>query len=331
MSEPEAGESTGMRGQMTHLDTDVLAEFRAGLIGGRRGARIAAHLAGCERCTAVDEQLAGVRSLLASVPALGMPDSVARRLDTVLAAEVAHRNVTQGDAAQRDQAERVRGDGTGESPAPRRPGGNRGFRLLTLRVLAPAAAVVVLAAGGYGLSRINLGSSTGSTASSSAGGAARAVAPTAAASAKSGGHVNAPAAGPSKAAVPRPQGITAASFVVRVGQQELLPCRAQRSRSRAELLVPSGSRAPQTATTRISRLRAGKLAGGQPAAAGRERQLRGQPGHPRRRPHRRRGHRLDSGPGLLGHPPSRARHHLAAIGNLRALVSVHWKASQMRG
>ena len=94
MSEPEAGESTGMRGQMTHLDADVLAEFRAGLISGRRGTRIAAHLAGCERCTALDEQLAGVRSLLASVPALAMPDSVARRLDTVLAAEVAQRNVT---------------------------------------------------------------------------------------------------------------------------------------------------------------------------------------------------------------------------------------------
>ena len=38
-----------MSGQMTHLDTDVLAEFRAGLITGRRGARITAHLAGCAR------------------------------------------------------------------------------------------------------------------------------------------------------------------------------------------------------------------------------------------------------------------------------------------
>ena len=96
MSEPEASESTGMRGQMTHLDTDVLAEFRAGLITGRRGARIAAHLAGCGRCTLLDEQLAGVRSLLASVPAPAMPDSVARRLDTVLAAEVAQRDTASG-------------------------------------------------------------------------------------------------------------------------------------------------------------------------------------------------------------------------------------------
>ena len=163
-----------MRGQMTHLDTDVLAEFRAGLITGRRGARITAHLGGCERCTALDEQLAGVRSLLASVPAPAMPDSVAQRLDTVLAAEVAQRNAARGEAVQRDQAERAGSDGTREPPAPRRPGGNRGFRLLALRVLAPAAAVVVLGAGVYGLSHLNLGSSSSSAASSTAGGAARA-------------------------------------------------------------------------------------------------------------------------------------------------------------
>jgi predicted anti-sigma-YlaC factor YlaD len=49
-----------MRGQMTHLDTDVLAEFDAGLVTGRRGARIAAHLAGCDRCRALRDELAGV-------------------------------------------------------------------------------------------------------------------------------------------------------------------------------------------------------------------------------------------------------------------------------
>ena len=256
MSEPEAGESTGMRGQMTHLDTDVLAEFRAGLISGRRGARIAAHLAGCERCTALDEQLAGVRSLLASVPAPAMPDSVARRLDTVLAAEVAHRNVTLGN-----QAERARGDGTGESPAPRRPGGNRGFRLLTLRVLAPAAAVVVLAAGGYGLSRINLGSSTGSAASSTAGSAARAAAPTAAASAKSAGHANAPEAGPAQGAGPQSRGITPTNFAVVTGQRNL--SRANLAQQvRAELLVPASARTTRSPSARL-RGCVSKLVGGQ--------------------------------------------------------------------
>jgi hypothetical protein len=221
MSEPEASESTGMRGQMTHLDTDVLAEFRAGLITGRRGARIAAHLADCGRCTALDEQLAGVSSLLASVPAPAMPDSVARRLDMVLAAEVAQRDTAPREAVLQDRAERADGDSARESPAPRRPGGNRGFRLLALRVLAPAAAVVVLAAGGYGLSRINLGSSTGSSASTSAGSAAQGAVPSAAASARSGGSVKAPIAGPTKGAVSRPQGITAAGITVVTGHANL--------------------------------------------------------------------------------------------------------------
>ena len=246
MSEPEAGESTGMRGQMTHLDTDVLAEFRAGLITGRRGARIGAHLAGCGRCTALDEQLAGVSSLLASVPAPAMPDSVARRLDMVLAAEVAQRDTAQREAVLQDRAERADGDSARESPAPRRPGGNRGFRLLALRVLAPAAAVVVLAAGGYGLSRVNLGSSTGSSAS--AGSAAQGAVPSAAASAKSGGSVSAPEAGPKRGAVSRPQGISAAGITVVTGHAHL--SRAGLGQQvRAALNVPPSARTTRAATS----------------------------------------------------------------------------------
>ena len=246
MNEPEASESTGMRGQMTHLDTDVLAEFRAGLITGRRGARIATHLADCGRCTVVDEQLAGVRTLLASVPAPAMPDSVARRLDTVLAAEVAQRDTAQRGAVQENRAERADGDGVRESPAPRRPGGNRGFRLLTLRVLAPAAAVVVLVAGGYGLSRVNLGSSTASSAS--AGSAAQGAVPSAAASAKSGGSVNAPEAGPTRGAVSRPQGISAAGIRVVTGHANL--SRADLGQQvRAALNVPPSARTTRAATS----------------------------------------------------------------------------------
>jgi len=246
MSEAEASESTGMRGQMTHLDTDVLAEFRAGLITGRRGARIAAHLAGCGRCTALDEQLAGVSSLLASVPAPAMPDSVGRRLDMVLAAEVAQRDTAQREAVLQDRAERADGDGARESPAPRRPGGNRGFRLLALRVLAPAAAVVVLAAGGYGLSRINLGSSTGSSAS--AGSAAQGAVPSAAASAKSGGSVSAPEAGPKRGAVSRPQGISAAGITVVTGHAHLSRD-GLGQQVRAALNVPPSARTTRAATS----------------------------------------------------------------------------------
>ena len=237
-----------MRGQMTHPDTDVLAEFRAGLITGWRGARITAHLAGCERCTALDQQLAGVRSLLASVPAPALPDSVAQRLDTVLAAEVGQRHAAgrpaaRAETAPRDQAERAGGDGTREPAAPRRPGGNRGFRLLALRVLAPAAAVVVLAAGGYGLSQLDLGSTSSSAASSTAGGAARS-----AAGAESAGHVNAPAVAPSKAgAVPR--GIARADFSLVTGQRNLT--RAGLAQQVRAELVPVSARSTQTPSPRL--------------------------------------------------------------------------------
>ena len=238
-----------MRGQMTHLDTDVLAEFRAGLITGRRGARITAHLGGCERCTALDEQLAGVRSLLASVPAPAMPDRVTQRLDTVLAAEVAQRNAARREAVQGDQAERAGSDGTRESPAPRRPGGNRGFRLLALRVLAPAAAVVVLGAGVYGLSHLNLGSSSSSAASSTAGGAARAAEPSAAAGAHSAERANAPAAGPSRGTMPQSR-IGSASFSLVTGQRNLTRA-GLAQQVRTELLVPASARSTQTPSQQL--------------------------------------------------------------------------------
>jgi hypothetical protein len=179
-----------MRGQMTHLDTDVLAEFRAGLITGRRGTRIAVHLAGCDRCTALDDQLAGVSALLASVPAPAMPDRVAQRLDTVLAAEV----------ARRDYPERTQGDSSRESGTRDRPAANRGFRLLSLRVLAPVA-VVLLAAGGYGVSRmISPGNppaiSSAGRAAAPLSSAASSSAASAGSAARSAGGALVPAAGP---------------------------------------------------------------------------------------------------------------------------------------
>jgi len=152
-----------LRRQQGHLDPEVLAEFRTGLITGRRGARISAHLAACDRCTAADDELAGVSALLASVPAPAMPDRVAQRLDAVLAAE----------AEKRDYAERADGHRPGDPKTSRPPAGNHGWRLVSLRVLAPAA-VVLLAAGGYGLSQISNGS--GPQASSASAG--RAVRPT---------------------------------------------------------------------------------------------------------------------------------------------------------
>jgi hypothetical protein len=152
-----------MRGQMTHLDTDVLAEFRAGLITGRRGTRIVAHLAVCDRCTALSDQLAEVSALLAAVPAPAMPDGVAHRLDTVLAAE----------SSRREDSERARDGSSRDRATHARPAKHRGMRLVTLRVLAPAAAIIVLAAGAYGLTRIGGGPTSSATSRSAAAPAAR--------------------------------------------------------------------------------------------------------------------------------------------------------------
>ena len=152
----------------------------------------------------MDDQLAGVSVPLASVPAPAMPDRVAQRLDTVLAAEV----------ARRDNAERARDDGAAESPAPRRPRGNRGFRPLARRVLAPAAAVVLLAAGGYGLSRAGLGASSSSSAAT-AGGAAKA-ASSAKPTAGSRNAVAEPVQGPAA----RSQGITPGNIVVTISHRD---------------------------------------------------------------------------------------------------------------
>ena len=100
---------------MTHPGTDVLAEFRAGLITGHRGDRIAAHLAGCEHCRVTDARLTELPALLAAGPPPVMPPDVAQRLDQVLAAEVAHR----------DQAERVPHSDPPKAATPRRRGERR--------------------------------------------------------------------------------------------------------------------------------------------------------------------------------------------------------------
>ena len=82
-----------------HPDADTLAACREGLLGRRRSARIRAHLARCSRCASLDHELAAVTSLLASAPAPRIPDELAARLDTVLAAESAARARGESPAA----------------------------------------------------------------------------------------------------------------------------------------------------------------------------------------------------------------------------------------
>jgi hypothetical protein len=142
---------------MTHPESGVLAEFRAGLVTGRRRASIASHLEACDLCAGLSDQLGEIPALLAAAPPLAMPDDVARRLDLVLAAE----------AAKRDSSERTVDDSPAHRPASPGPRRRWDFRLVTQRILVPAAAVVVLAAAGFGLNRVIGGSSSSSAASGS--------------------------------------------------------------------------------------------------------------------------------------------------------------------
>lgn len=166
-----------------HPDATALAEYKAGLTGGRRARRLAAHVASCASCASVNDQLAAVTTVLASAPEPAMPDAVESRIMAALATEAALVTVTPHDteaahdtAAKRDTALRpVGGDGGGSR---RRPGGRSGRsgpgnRWLRPAVLASAAAACLVLFGGvYGIAHLSSGSSSSSAASSAAGSAA---------------------------------------------------------------------------------------------------------------------------------------------------------------
>jgi hypothetical protein len=142
-----------MRRHSAHVDPGVLAELSAGLIGGRRAARIHAHLAGCQRCAGVTARLSAVSVLLAAVPSPAMPESVTRRLSSALADEAAALARPAGRASFSHHSERSGGVPSGASRRGPGLGARRGLTRLSgpvaARAFAAAAAACVLAAGGY--------------------------------------------------------------------------------------------------------------------------------------------------------------------------------------
>jgi hypothetical protein len=161
-----------------HPDATALAEYREGLTGGRRARRLAAHVASCEHCASVNDQLAAVTTALASAPDPAMPDALERRIMAALATEAPLAPETSFAAETPKDPEAARdttplpagGDGNGA----RRPGGRRpSSRWLRPAMLASAvAACLVLFGGVYGIAHLSSGSSSSSAASSAAGSAA---------------------------------------------------------------------------------------------------------------------------------------------------------------
>ena len=164
-----------MTGQR-HPDATALAEYRAGLTGGRRARRLAAHVASCGHCASVNDQLARVTTALASAPDPAMPDAVERRIMAALATEASRAAEASLTAETPLATETPQGTGAARDTAARRPDqrrpGSRNRWLRPAMLASAAAACLVLFGGVYGIAHLSSGSSSSSAASSAAGSAA---------------------------------------------------------------------------------------------------------------------------------------------------------------
>ena len=101
-----------------HVGARKLARYRQGDLGPRRSSRIGAHLARCARCRTLNEDLAGVTTLLASVHPPPIPDHLEARIHTALATEAARRVTLPAESA-RPRAAAAAAPGTGRNRARR--------------------------------------------------------------------------------------------------------------------------------------------------------------------------------------------------------------------
>ena len=135
-----------------HVSAETMAGFRQGGLSPRKNSRITAHLAGCERCRTLDEDLAGVRTLLAGAQPPPIPEHLAARIQTALATEAASRVVRPAGS---ENGIGVPGPGRparepGRMPhMPHMPGMPRLSSRVALGSLAAAAAVLVVIGGMY--------------------------------------------------------------------------------------------------------------------------------------------------------------------------------------
>jgi hypothetical protein len=141
-----------MKRNSAHVDADVLAELSEGLIGGNRATRIHAHLAGCQQCARLSAGLTEIRSVLASVSSPAMPEQVTRRLTAALDQEAAERSARATTADPARPSTSPSDDGPARVLSFRGPakGQRRGLSSpVAARALTAAAAVCLVAAGGY--------------------------------------------------------------------------------------------------------------------------------------------------------------------------------------
>jgi hypothetical protein len=151
-----------------HASAEELARLNVGDLRRRKSVRVAAHVAGCVRCTRVRQELAEVPAVLATTPYPALPDTVCVRVEAALQIEVSERLSTAPatEAGRRDLPARG-----GRRRALAGPGGWHlpGLSVPVTRLVAAAGAVVLVGGGGYLLATdLPSGAGTGSPSSSAA-------------------------------------------------------------------------------------------------------------------------------------------------------------------
>ena len=149
-----------------HASADELASLAVGELRHRKAVKIAAHVAGCTRCTWVSQQLAEVPAVLSSATYPALPETVTVQVQAALRVEVNKRISASPatEAGRRDLPARSR-------PQRSRPGLGSwhlpGLSVPATRLVAAAGAVVVVGGGGY-LAASHVDTSPTSSPSSSA-------------------------------------------------------------------------------------------------------------------------------------------------------------------
>jgi hypothetical protein len=149
-----------------HATLDELARLGADDLRSRKAARVSNHLAGCTRCTELNNELSSIPVLLSSIQFPEMPANLAVMIDNTLAAEAAQRVAAEPatEAERRDlpvRAGRIRARrGLDRPRTDRAP-----WRLPVpaTRVLATAAAIIVVGIGAYAIASHGGVSSSGTS------------------------------------------------------------------------------------------------------------------------------------------------------------------------
>jgi hypothetical protein len=136
-----------------HATADELALLTEGELRRRKAAKVAAHVAGCARCTRVRTELAEVSVLLAATPYPSLPRSTSLRIEAAMRVEVSRRLA----------AVPATGSGKRDLPSWHLPG----LSVVATR-LVTAAGVLALVGGGSYLLASNLSSGVASSSSSAA-------------------------------------------------------------------------------------------------------------------------------------------------------------------